>query len=926
MDKVFTPSSFEDKIYDRWQKNRLFCAKADNSKPPFTIIMPPPNITGKLHIGHALDLSIQDALVRFKRMNGHQVLFMPGTDHASIATEMKIVDALKAEGLTKKSIGRAAFLDKAYLWNDEYGGRIVSQSKRLGLSADWDRSAFTMDKKRKAAVEYVFVKLYDEGLIYRGERMINWCPTCSTAISDAEVEHKETEGSLWYIKYPLLDFFKDHLKRGGEGCMGGKDDGGFAGELAKSFNADSLKAGQYIEIATTRPETMLGDVAVAVSGADTRYKHLIGKDLYLPLAGRKIKIIADSYVEKDFGTGAVKITPSHDPNDFEIGLRHNLPQIKVIGDNGIMNENAGNYQGLTKKQARKKIVEDLKASGFLSKIKDHNHNVGHCYRCDDVVEPSIKKQWFLKMADLAVPAIDAVKSGDINFVPKRFEKIYLHWMQNTRDWCISRQLWWGHRIPIWYCDKCGAEVVVKSECDQSDCKGKGSDKADKKCKCGERLIQDQDVLDTWFSSALWPFSTLDWPTKSADLDYFYPSNVLVTGYDIIGFWVSRMIFSGLKFMGKKPFDTVLIHGIVRDENGKKMSKSSGNGVDPMDAINQCGADALRLSLVAGVGMGSDTKYSVEKLESFRNFLNKLWNASRFVFSACDGDFKKREIDKKLIGQVDKWILFKLNETVKQVTKLMEKFEIGLAATALYEFVWSEFCDWYIEAAKVDLYGDKSAKKQNTIAVLLFVLDTCLKLIHPIAPFITTEIFDSFKTDSGQELMIQQYPKHLKDMAKFKTDAEDFEQIMSLIKGIRNLRSQLNVSQTKRTPIQILPSLGYKNQVLEGAVFVQKLGMGSEVKIIEAEPTGHFATFVGLYAKVFINMGDLIDLEQEKSRLNKELIQVKNEIERAEKMLKNEGFLARAPVSVVEQEKEKIKKFITQKEQIENSIVHLNSVF
>jgi len=883
MDKTYEPNNFEDRIYKTWIKNGCFNTEVNPNKKPFVIMMPPPNITGQLHIGHALDLSIQDAVIRYKRMKGFEALYMPGTDHASIATEMKIVEALKQEGVTKQGLGREEFLRRAFLWNDKYGGRIVEQQRRLGLSCDWRRLAFTMDDNRSRAVEAVFVRLYKEGLIYRGEKIINWCPKCKTAISDAEVEFKEKPSHLWHIKYPL---------------------------------AGSSAAADGIVVATTRPETMLGDTAVAVNPRDKRYKHLIGKKLVLPLVGREIPIIADDYVEAEFGSGAVKITPAHDPNDFEIGLRHNLESVQVIGDDGVMNNNAGAYTGLDRAEARKKIVADLQGCGALTRTEDYTHNVGHCYRCDDIIEPAIKKQWFLKMNDLALPAVDAVKSGEIKFVPKRFEKMYLHWMENTRDWCISRQLWWGHRIPVWHCDGCGAEKVFEGT-DKAEQAGACNYGFKSKCACGGKLRQDEDVLDTWFSSALWPFATLDWPSDSADLDYFYPGDVLVTAYDIIGFWVSRMIFSGLKHTGQKPFDTVLIHGLVRDSEGKKMSKSSGNGVDPIEAMDKFGADALRISLCAGVAMGGDTKYSAEKLETFRNFLNKLWNASRFVVSNAGAEGFSGELPKKL-GLADKWILGRLNAVVAEVTKLMDRFEIGLAATALYEFVWNEFCDWYIEASKISLYSDDLKKRGGTVEVLGYVLCNILKLVHPLAPFITAEIYSNLPVGTGaaaestagqNDIMMSEYPVAGKSSKKA---VKDFEEVIELIKGIRNLRRELNVSQTKRTAIYIMPVSGCEAKVKAAAEYIQKLALGNQLEVISAKPDGKFATFVGGIAEVFIPMGDLVDFSAEKVRLEKELESLNNEIERAEKMLNNPGFTGRAPANVVAAEREKLVKFKDQK--------------
>ncbi|MCL2556101.1 MAG: valine--tRNA ligase [Firmicutes bacterium] len=881
MDKTYKPQEFENEIYNNWLENGYFKANVSPPKKPFSILMPPPNITGQLHIGHALDLTIQDALIRYKRMCGFEALYMPGTDHASIATEMKIVDALKDEGIIKQNLGREKFLQRAFLWNDKYGGRIIDQQKKLGLSCDWDKSSFTMDENRSRAVKEVFIRLYNEGLIYRGERIINWCPSCKTAISDAEVEMIDKASHLYHIKYLIKNENKAALK--------------------------PLEQQESLIIATTRPETMLGDVAVAVNPKDKRYKNLIGKTLILPIYFREIPVIADDYVKQEFGTGAVKITPSHDPNDFEIGLRHKLESIKVIGDDGIMNENAGiYYHGLNRFEARKKIVEKLKDQGLLVKIEDYNNSTPHCYRCSDIIEPAVKKQWFLKMEDLAKPAIEAVKTGKIKFVPKRFEKQYLHWMENTRDWCISRQLWWGHRIPVWYCDVCKLQVLDEGNIN--------------KCKCGGALTQDEDVLDTWFSSALWPFATLNWPSESKDFKYFFPSDVLVTGYDIIGFWVSRMIFSTLKFFKKAPFKTVLIHGIVRDDQGKKMSKSSGNGVDPLGAIDQMGADALRYSLVAGVAMGGDTKYSKEKLETKRNFMNKLWNASRFVMTNVQGF----EFEDKISGNLnmaDKWILSRLNAVIVNVTKLMDRFEIGLAANELYEFVWNEFCDWYIEAAKVGLNASNDELKKRTSSVLVYVLDKILKLVCPIAPFICAKIYKSMPLkQKADDIMISGWPKPLKGAAK--ATAIEFEKTMELVKGIRNLRQQLNVPQNKRTNILLMPSEGQVSVAKEAAIFIDKLAMGSGVQVIKDKPEGNFAAMVGQLGTVFIAMGDLVDIEAEKIRLKKELLNLLNEIKRAEGMLKNEKFVNSAPFNVVDAEREKLKKFLEQKSKLEENLKNL----
>lgn len=752
MEKTYQPQSFEQKIYDYWMKNKFFEAHVNKKKEPFTIMMPPPNVTGQLHMGHALDNTIQDIIIRFKRMDGYEALWLPGTDHASIATELKIVDQMKAEGLTKNDVGRDGFLERAWAWTHKYGGRIVEQQKRLGTSCDWSKQAFTMDENLSAAVQEVFIRLYEKGLIYRGDRIINWCPGCHTALSDAEVEYTEKDSFLWHIRYPVKDSDK------------------------------------YVVIATTRPETLLGDTAVAVNPKDERYKDILGKTLILPIVGREIPLIADDYCEIGFGTGAVKITPAHDPNDFEVGLRHNLDVIRVMDDSGIMNENAGKYQGLTRDECRQQIVEDLKEQGFLVKIEPYKHNVGECYRCKNVVEPMVSKQWFVSMKPLAKPAIKAVKSKRIEFIPTRFEKIYFNWMENVKDWCISRQLWWGHRIPAYYCEECGEMVVAKEM--PAVCP---------KCGC-THFKQDEDVLDTWFSSALWPFSTLGFPRNTEELKYFYPTNLLVTAYDIIFFWVARMIFSGIENMHEVPFTEVLIHGIVRDSEGRKMSKSLNNGVDPLLIIDKYGADALRFSLATGVAPGGDTRFIEEKVESARNFINKIWNASRFVLMNSEGkDFKKLE-DIRLT-YADKWILSRLNNVVKEVTINLNKYEIGLATGKLYDFVWSDFCDWYIEATKPMLYGDNERAKLNALTVLNFVLDEILKLMHPFIPFVTEEIYQYKQTGKRHALMMQEWPKYNKKFNYYK-EAKAFEGVMDIIKAIRNVRNEMQVAPSKKIKVYV----------------------------------------------------------------------------------------------------------------------------
>lgn len=854
MNKTYEPKEFEEKIYKKWLDKKYFSAKVNEKKKPFTIVIPPPNITGQLHMGHALNDTIQDSIIRYKRMKGFEALWLPGTDHASIATEVKIVEKMKQEGLSKDDLGREGFLERAYQWKEQYGGRIVEQLKTMGFSCDWDRLAFTMDERCSKAVKEVFIKMYEKGLIYQGDRIINWCPTCCTAISDAEVEYENDKGHLWHIKYPAVD----------------SDD--------------------YIIVATTRPETMLGDTAVAVHPSDKRYAHLVGKMLKLPLTDRLIPVVADRYVEKDFGSGAVKITPAHDPNDFEVGVRHDLEVIRIMNDDASMNENAGKYCGLSREDARKAIVADLKEIGALVEIEDYEHNVGHCYRCHTIIEPLVSKQWFVKMKGLAQPAIEAVKKKEIKFLPKRFEKSYLHWMENIRDWCISRQLWWGHRIPVFYCDECGAIEVSRDNLTVCP-------------KCGAPMRQDEDVLDTWFSSALWPFSTLGWPDKNPDLDYFYPTDVLVTAYDIITFWVSRMIFSGLEHMNEKPFSDVLIHGIVRDAQGRKMSKSLGNGIDPLEIIDKYGADALRFSLVNGISAGGDVKYSAEKLEGYSNFMNKIWNASRFVLMNCD-NVKIMPLEEVDLTLADKWILTNLDNTVKKVTKFMDKYDVGVAAAELYDFVWSKFCDWYIEMTKPMLYSDDDNKRNSTLNVLLYVLRAILKLLHPFIPFITEEIYDELPNKDAEDIMISAYPESAK--SKFYKATADMELVMDTIRGIRNMRQQMNVPQTKRTAICVIPNGKYGTLIKKSADYIVKLASGSELMF--EKPEGKVASLVTEIAQIYIPMGELIDFAKEKERLLKEIETCKSEIARANGKLNNQGFVAKAPEALIEAEKAKVVKY------------------
>lgn len=842
--KAYDPKKVEDNIYKFWIEGKYFHAEVDERKKPYTIVIPPPNITGQLHMGHALDETLQDILIRFKRMQGYEALWLPGTDHASIATEAKIVESMKKEGLSKEDIGREGFLDRAWKWKEKYGGRIIEQLKKLGSSCDWDRERFTLDEGCSKAVREVFVKLYEKGLIYRGERIINWCPHCKTSISDAEVEFSEQDSYFWHLRYPLSD-----------------------------------KTG-YLELATTRPETMLGDTAVAVHPDDDRYKHLIGKTVILPLVEKEIPIITDSYVKQDFGTGVVKITPAHDPNDFEVGLRHNLAIINVMTDEAIMNDKAGKYKGMDRYEARKAIVEDLKAGGFLVKIEPLKHNVGGCYRCSTTVEPRVSKQWFVKMEPLAKPAIKSVKDGEVKFVPSRFEKIYYHWMENIKDWCISRQLWWGHRIPAWYCQECGEVIVSKEE--PSKCP---------KCNSGN-LKQDEDTLDTWFSSALWPFSTLGWPNDTDELKYFYPTSTLVTGYDIIFFWVARMIFSAIEHTGEVPFNTVFVHGLVRDSQGRKMSKSLGNGIDPLEIIDKYGADALRFSLATGNSPGNDMRFTDEKLESSRNFANKIWNAARFIHMNVDEFSVKNELPKNLSLE-DKWIVSKLNSLIKDVTENLEKFELGIAVQKLYDFTWDVFCDWYIELAKTRLFSnDESASAVRQ--VLLWVFTNILKLLHPFMPFITEEIWLSFPHD-GDSIMISSYPLYSSENAYNKEEAE-MNRIMEAIRAIRNRRSKMNVPPSKKASVYI--ESDFVDTYKSGKAFIEKLAYASDVNFESDFNKKDAVTIITTDAKIYIPLDQLVDKQAEKLRLNKELNDALKQLKQCESKLNNKGFISKAPEDVV----------------------------
>lgn len=868
MAKTYNPSEFEDRIYKTWEKEGYFTPTIDPNKLPFTIVIPPPNITGQLHMGHALDETLQDTLIRFKRMQGYAALWLPGTDHASIATEVKIVEQMAKEGLTKNDVGREGFLKRAWAWKEQYGGRIVEQLKKLGSSCDWSRLSFTMDEKCSRAVKEVFVNLYNKGLIYQGNRIINWCPHCKTALSDAEVEYEEEDSHLWYINYKVKD------------------------------------SDEFLTVATSRPETMLGDTAVAVNPKDKRYKHLVGKTLILPVLNKEIPVIADDYVELDFGTGAVKITPAHDPNDFEVGVRHNLEVIKVIKDDGTMGAAAGEYEGMPSAEYREVIVNKLKELGALVKIEPLHHNVGHCYRCGTTVESTVSKQWFVKMEPLAKPAVEVVKNKKIKFIPQRFSKIYYNWMENIKDWCISRQLWWGHRIPAYYCDDCGEMTVSKENVTVCP-------------KCGGTHIrQDEDVLDTWFSSALWPFSTLGYPDKTPDLDYFYPTDVLVTGYDIIFFWVARMIFSGLEHMNRIPFKDVLIHGLVRDAQGRKMSKSLGNGIDPLKIIDQYGADTLRFSLINGIAPGSDMRFSDEKLEGSRNFMNKIWNASRFVLMNAEGKEIKNLSDCKL-SVADKWIITKLNKAIRDVTVNMERYEMGIALAKLYDFVWNDFCDWYIELTKPVLYGDDETARDDTVSVLVYVLKETLKLLHPFVPFVTQEIYSNIPGVTG-DIMVAEFPRY-NPKFNYAKAVKDLEPVTSIIKAVRNVKAKLNVAPSKKVELYVKSDV--KAAIRKGSVYIQKLAGVSDIIFIEdkTELTCKTVSQVLASCELYIPLGELVDEEAEKARLNKELEKCEDEIKRSEGKLNNKGFIGKAPKALVDGEKEKLEKYLEMREKLKKEL-------
>ena len=874
--KTYNPKEIEEKLYERWCENKYFHAEVDRSKKPFTTVMPPPNITGKLHMGHALDNTLQDILIRYKRMEGYNALWIPGTDHAAISTEVKVTNQLKEEGIDKKELGREGFLERTWQWKEEYAGTIEGQLKKLGVSCDWDRERFTMDEGCSKAVEEVFIKLYEKGYIYKGSRIINWCPVCKTSLSDAEVEHEEQAGHFWHIKYPIV----------------GTD--------------------RFLEIATTRPETMLGDTAIAVHPDDERYKDIVGKNVLLPLVNKEIPIVADYYVDKEFGTGAVKITPAHDPNDFEVGKRHNLPEINIMNDDATINEKGGKYAGMDRYEARKAIVKDLEEQGYLVKIEPHSHNVGTHDRCGTTVEPLIKQQWFVKMEELAKPAIEALKTGELKFVPERFNKIYLHWLENIKDWCISRQIWWGHRIPAYYCDECGEFVVARE--------------MPEKCPhCGcTHFTQDEDTLDTWFSSALWPFSTLGWPEKTEDLDYFYPTDVLVTGYDIIFFWVIRMVFSGLEHTGKSPFHTVLIHGLVRDSQGRKMSKSLGNGIDPLEIIDQYGADALRLTLVTGNAPGNDMRFYNERVEASRNFANKVWNASRFILMNMKENVIA-EPDHKLFTAADRWILSRVNTLAKDVTENMDKFELGIAVQKVYDFVWDEFCDWYVEMAKYRIYHAEEKPEEANCAlwVLKTVLGNALKLLHPFMPFITEEIY-SVLVPEEESLMMSSWPVY-KEEWNFPADEAIVEHVKDITRGIRNMRAEMNVPNNRRTKVFVISE---DQSLLEGVDSLKDSAMplmlANEILVnTEKKEIAEDAVSIEVPgATVYLPLEDLVDFEQELERLQKEEEKLTKEIARAKGMLSNERFVSKAPAAKVQEEKEKLEKYTQMLSQVQERIAGL----
>ena len=874
--KTYDPKGIEDRLYQKWLDRKYFHAEPNPNKKPFTIVIPPPNVTGQLHMGHALDETMQDILIRFKRMQGYETLWQPGTDHAAIATEVKVIEKLKEQGIEKDEIGREEFLKHAWAWKEEYGGKIINQLKKLGASADWDRERFTMDEGCSKAVEEVFIRLYEKGYIYKGSRIINWCPVCQTSISDAEVEHEDQNGFFWHINYPVIG-----------------------------------EEGQFVEIATTRPETLLGDTAVAVNPEDERYQHLVGKMLELPLTGRTIPVIADEYVDREFGTGCVKITPAHDPNDFEVGKRHNLAEINIMNDDATINELGGKYAGMDRYEARKAIVKDLEDLGLLVKVVPHSHSVGTHDRCKTTVEPMIKPQWFVKMDELAKPAIEALKNGSLQFVPDRFDKIYLHWLENIRDWCISRQLWWGHRIPAYYCDECG-EVVVAKE----------MPKVCPKCGCAH-LTQDEDTLDTWFSSALWPFSTLGWPEKTPELEYFYPTDVLVTGYDIIFFWVIRMVFSALEQTGEVPFHHVLIHGLVRDSQGRKMSKSLGNGIDPLEIIDQYGADALRLTLITGNAPGNDMRFYMERVESSRNFANKVWNASRFILMNLEKAEVPETIDLNSLTGADKWILSKVNTLAKVVTENMEKYELGIAVQKVYDFIWEEFCDWYIEMVKPRLYNDEDTTKAAALWTLRTVLANALKLLHPYMPFVTEEIYCTLLPQE-ESIMISAWPEYKEEWA-FAADEKAVETIKEAVRGIRNVRTGMNVPPSKKAQVFVVSENPEIRSIFEnGKVFFATLGYASEVHV-QADKTGISDDAVSAVipeAVVYLPFAELVDLDKELERLQKEEERLTKELARVNGMLNNERFISKAPQAKIDEEKAKLEKYTQMMDQVKARLAQL----
>ncbi len=873
--KTYDPKGMEERLYSKWMEKKYFHAEVDGSRKPFTIVIPPPNITGQLHMGHALDNTMQDILIRFKRMQGYNALWQPGTDHASIATEVKIIEKLKEEGTSKEELGRDGFLKRAWEWKKEYGGRIIGQLKKMGSSCDWDRERFTMDEGCNKAVTEVFCKMHEKGWIYKGSRIINWCPVCNTSISDAEVEYEEQAGHFWHIKYPLLD-----------------EDG-------------QPSSTEFLEFATTRPETMLGDTAVAVNPEDERYRHLVGRKVLLPFVDRQIPIVADPYVDMEFGTGVVKITPAHDPNDFEVGKRHDLPEINIMNDDATINANGGKFRGMDRYEARAAIVKELEEMGLLVKVEDYSHNVGTHDRCKTTIEPLIKKQWFVKMDELIRPAVKAVKDGEIRLVPERMEKTYFNWTDNIRDWCISRQLWWGHRIPAYYCDKCGETIVAKE--------------APETCgKCGGgHFTQDPDTLDTWFSSALWPFSTLGWPEKTEELDYFYPTDVLVTGYDIIFFWVIRMIFSGYEQMGEKPFHTVLFHGLVRDAQGRKMSKSLGNGIDPLEVIDQYGADALRLTLMTGNAPGNDMRFSYEKVEASRNFANKVWNASRFIMMNMEGK-ETGETAKDGLEPADRWILSKLNRLIKEVTDNMEHYELGVAVQKVYDFIWDEFCDWYIEMVKPRLYNsDDKSSQDAALWTLKTVLSQALKLLHPYMPFITEEIYCSLQP-AEESIMISPWPTYREEW-DFEKEEKDIETIKEAVRGIRNVRTQMNVAPSRKAKVFVVSG---NEEILasfeEGRLFFASLAYASEV-ILQKDKQGVGDDAVSVVipgATLYIPFAELVDIAKEIDRLEKEEGRLQGELARVNGMLNNEKFISKAPEAKIAQEKEKLEKYTQMMEQVQ----------